>query len=127
MNHRPSKGLLYFVYQDTLLSPGIAFTIPTCSIQSFMRLGTHFIPQHIIIYTYTHLYIYPFSTIEILSDEASSSIVKAPAASSDLTGVSSMAASLDFFPLSPLPSDVFFISHSSYCFSGGTQPDQPQF
>merc|ERR1711991_813320 len=46
-------------YQDSPFSPGITFTIPTCSLQSLMCLGTHSILQHIIMYISTHLYIYP--------------------------------------------------------------------
>ena len=45
-------------YQDSPFSPGITFTIPTCSLQSLMCLGTHSILQHIIMYISTHLYIY---------------------------------------------------------------------
>ncbi len=58
MNHRLSKGLVYTRTHSSLPVLRITFTISTCSLQSFMCLGTHSILQHIIMYISTHLYIY---------------------------------------------------------------------
>ena len=49
------------VYQDTLVPPGITFTILHHFTRSSMYSSTHFIPKHIITYVLIHIniHLYP--------------------------------------------------------------------